>query len=64
MKLNDVNFLSRKLIVTAILFICSILFMIFDKATFSQWADFMKWIFGIYCAGNGISKAANHLNNK
>jgi len=43
-----------------ILFITSIVFVAIDKADFTQWADFVKWVFGIYAAGN----VGEHVSNK
>ena len=56
MKFNEVNWLSRKLIITAILFISSTIFLLIDKATMQQWMDFCKWIFVIYAGSNTGSK--------
>ena len=43
---------SRKLLVAIALFITSITFVVLGKSDFVQWAEFIKWVFGIYAAGN------------
>ena len=52
--------LSRKLILAITLFVASIVFLLTDYADFSQWADFVKWVFGIYAAGN----VGEHVSQK
>jgi hypothetical protein len=56
MKFSEVNWLSRKLIITGVLFGCATLFLLIGKAEMTQWMDFSKWIFGIYAAGNVSDK--------
>ena len=51
---------SKKLMFAMILFITSIVFVAINKADFTQWADFVKWVFGIYAAGN----VGEHVSNK
>lgn len=46
------NLRSRKLIITLILFVMATIFLYIGRAEFADWADFIKWIFGIYSAGN------------
>tara|TARA_Y100000310_G_scaffold45389_1_gene42298 strand:+ start:1166 stop:1333 length:168 start_codon:yes stop_codon:yes gene_type:complete len=43
---------SRKLVCAVVLFLsaCGALFL--GKTDFAGWAEFMKWVFGIYAAGN------------
>jgi len=48
----DMRFKSRKLISAAIIFVTATTFFYWDKATFSEWSDFIKWVFGIYAVGN------------
>jgi len=43
---------SRKLLVAIVLFITSFTFVVLGKSDFTQWAEFIKWVFGIYAAGN------------
>tara|TARA_R100000030_G_scaffold12562_1_gene8400 strand:- start:683 stop:844 length:162 start_codon:yes stop_codon:yes gene_type:complete len=43
-----------------ILFLASIVFVATNQADFSQWAEFVKWVFGIYAAGN----VGEHVSNK
>jgi len=54
---------SKKLLCAGLCFLASTLFVVLGKADFQGWAEFTKWIFGIYAAGNvgehvskGISK--------
>ena len=51
---------SKKLMFAMILFIASIIFVATNQADFSQWAEFVKWVFGIYAAGN----VGEHVSNK
>ena len=50
---------SRKLICAVVLFLsaCGALFL--GKTDFAGWAEFMKWVFGIYAAGNVVEHVAN-----
>ena len=43
---------SKKLMFAILLFITSVTFVALGKADFTDWADFIKWVFGIYAAGN------------
>jgi|TARA_R110000744_G_scaffold375482_4_gene488971 hypothetical protein len=51
---------SKKLMFAMILFIASIIFVATNQADFSQWAEFVKWVFGIYAAGN----VGEHVSTK
>ena len=51
---------SKKLMFAMILFLASIVFVATGQADFSQWAEFVKWVFGIYAAGN----VGEHVSNK
>ena len=42
-----------------LLFLSSTFFLIIGKAEFSDWSQFVMWIFGIYAVGN----AGEHLSN-
>lgn len=46
------NLKSRKLLCALVCFICATLSVVMQIATFQEWADFVKWIFGLYAAGN------------
>ena len=46
------NLKSRKLLCAAICFIAATAAMLGGIADFNGWADFTKWIFGLYAAGN------------
>lgn len=44
---------SRKLLGTTVLFVvATVILFVTDLATFEQWSSFVKWIWGIYAAGN------------
>ena len=45
------NLASKKLICAGVCFLAASLFVILGKADFQGWAEFTKWIFGIYAAG-------------
>lgn len=51
---------SKKLMFAMILFLASIVFVATGQADFGQWAEFVKWVFGIYAAGN----VGEHVSNK
>ena len=46
------NLKSRKLLCAAICFAAATAAMLGGIADFGGWADFTKWIFGLYAAGN------------
>ena len=46
------NLRSRKLLCAAICFTAATAAMLGGIADFNGWADFTKWIFGLYAAGN------------
>ena len=54
---------SKKLLCAGLCFLAATAFVVLGKADFQGWAEFTKWIFGSYAAGNvgehvskGISK--------
>ena len=49
---------SKKLMFAMILFLASIVFVATKQADFAQWAEFVKWVFGIYAVGNGAEHIA------
>ena len=51
---------SRKLVCAFVCFLAATTFVILGKADFTGWADFVKWIFGIYAAGN----VGEHVSTK
>ena len=51
---------SKKLMFAVILFLASIVFVAIGQGDFGQWAEFVKWVFGIYAAGN----VGEHVSNK
>ena len=46
------NLGSKKLICAFVCFVAASVFVGLGKADFYGWAEFVKWIFGIYAAGN------------
>ena len=46
------NLRSRKLMCAGICFGASTVLLAVNLCDFTGWADFTKWIFGIYAAGN------------
>ena len=56
------NLKSKKLLCAGICFLAATIFVLAGKADFYGWAEFVKWIFGIYAAGNvgeHVSKKVN-----
>lgn len=53
---------SRKLWALIIVGLLSTVFFVQERATFAEWADVMKWAFGIYTTGNVVSTAAYRLS--
>ena len=50
---------GRKMFFAILLFICATLFLFTGKADFTDWSQFVMWIFGIYAVGN----TGEHLSN-
>ena len=55
---------SRKLVAAGLCFIAASIFVALGKADFAGWAEFTKWIFGIYAAGNVGEHASKNLGLK
>ena len=56
------NLASKKLLCAFVCFVAATLFVVLGKADFYGWSEFVKWIFGIYAAGNvgeHVSKKVN-----
>tara|TARA_R110002167_G_scaffold171307_1_gene369309 strand:- start:21 stop:221 length:201 start_codon:yes stop_codon:yes gene_type:complete len=51
---------SKKLAFAVLLFVSSVIFVATGQADFGQWSEFVKWVFGIYAAGN----VGEHVSNK
>ncbi len=51
--------ISRKLLCAGVCFLAATAFVLAGKAEFTAWADFVKWVFGIYAAGNVGEHGAN-----
>jgi hypothetical protein len=58
------NLASKKLICAGVCFIAASVFVVLGKADFSGWAEFTKWIFGIYAAGNVGEHVSNSMGTK
>ena len=58
------NLTSRKLVCAFVCFLAATVFVILGKADFQGWAEFTKWIFGIYAAGNVGEHASKTLGSK
>jgi|TARA_Y100000310_G_scaffold38352_1_gene35968 hypothetical protein len=58
------NITNRKLTCAAVCFIAASVFVALGKADFQGWADFVKWVFGIYAAGNVGEHGANAVLNR
>ena len=53
------SFKSRKLLCAIALFIVATVFVFIGQTDFQGWSDFVKWVFGIYAAGNVGAYVAN-----
>ena len=58
------NLASKKLLCAGLCFLAATVFVVLGKAEFLAWADFTKWIFGIYAAGNVGEHASKTLASK
>ena len=56
----NTSFKSRKLLCALALFIVATVFVFIGQTDFQGWSDFVKWVFGIYAAGN----VGEHVANK
>ena len=45
---------GRKMFFAIILLVIATIFLFIDKSDFGGWSNFVVWIFGTYCVGNGI----------
>ena len=55
---------NRKLLCAGVCFLAASVFVILGKAEFTGWADFVKWVFGIYAAGNVGEHVSTGIGNK
>jgi hypothetical protein len=46
------NLKSRKLMCAGVCFVSASVALVTGLADFQGWSDFVKWVFGIYAAGN------------
>ena len=53
---------GRKMFFAMILLIIATIFVFADKSDVSSWSNFVIWVFGSYCVGNGIEHIANKKN--
>ena len=60
----DSTFKSRKLLCALALFVAATVFVFIGQTDFEGWSDFIKWVFGIYAAGNVGEHVANTKEQK
>ena len=58
------NLASKKLICAFVCFVAASIFVALGKADFAGWAEFVKWIFGIYAAGNVGEHVSKGMGSK
>ena len=58
------NLGSKKLICAFVCFVAATIFVLAGKADFTGWAEFVKWIFGIYAAGNVGEHVSTNMGAK
>ncbi len=58
------NISNRKLVCAGVCFIAASVFVGLGKADFAGWADFVKWVFGIYAAGNVGEHVSSNIGTK
>ena len=58
------NLASKKLVCAGVCFLAASTFVILGKADFQGWAEFTKWIFGIYAAGNVGEHVSKNIGTK
>lgn len=46
------TFTSRKTLFFIVLFLMTTIFLLTGYADFAQWADLIKWLFGVFVIGN------------
>jgi hypothetical protein len=51
---------GRKMFFAIVLLLIATIFVFTDKSDVAGWSNFVIWIFGSYCIGNGIE----HFSNK
>lgn len=57
------RFSSRKLFFALLLLgLATAYLLLTEDSSFTEWADFAKWIFGIYAAGNVGTEVAKQIN--
>ena len=54
---------GRKMFFAITLLLVATLFLFLDKSDFAGWSNFVIWIFGTYCVGNGIEHISE-INKK
>ena len=58
------SYKSRKLLCALALFVVATVFVFIGQTDFQGWSDFVKWVFGIYAAGNVGEHVANKKEQK
>lgn len=55
---------GRKMLFALILLIIATIFLFTEKSDFGGWSNFVIWIFGTYCVGNGIEHFSDKTNKQ
>ena len=55
---------GRKMFFAILLFLCATAFLFIGRADFSNWSEFVMWIFGIYAAGNVGEHVSTGIKSK
>lgn len=58
------NLASKKLLCAGLCFLSATIFVILGKADFQGWAEFIKWVFITYSAGNIGEHYTNNISGK
>ena len=55
---------GRKMFFALVLMLIVSVFLYMGKCEFSQWSEFVIWIFGTCALGNGVEHLANGIGKK
>lgn len=61
---DDRRYASRKFLLACVLILVCTWLLLIESLTAPMWADMIKWLFGLYCAGNVGSSLADILRPK
>ena len=56
------NWKSKKLWGFLVLYILASIFTYFNKMSFVEWSELVKWIYGFYATSNVLSKVNNNID--